>query len=285
MVEASKRAAGSVPKKRTSQQYNISEVAKLLDVSPSTLRQWENMGLMKPTRTPSGYRTYSLEQIDRLKYIQRLRTENNLNIEAILHLLGIAGQSKPSNGRDSAPDSSLIARKLRKLRREQQMTLSEVAAKTGLSISFLSSLERRQVNASVATLRKLSAVYGTNILSFFEASDRTGKSSKLIRPRQRKQLSNEPGVRIELLALGQIAMEPHLFRIAPGATSGGSYHHDGEECVYVISGSCEFWLDEVEHYVLNVGDTLYFSSAQAHRWRNPGPDEAVLLWINTPATF
>ena len=149
-------------------------------------------------------------------------------------------------------------------------------------MSFLSSLERRQVNASVATLRKLSVVYGTNILSFFEDS---GGASKLIRPRQRKLLSNEPGVRIELLALGQISMEPHLFRVAPGATSGGSYHHDGEECVYVVSGTCEFWLDEVEHYLLTEGDTLYFSSAQAHRWGNPGHTEAVLLWVNTPATF
>jgi quercetin dioxygenase-like cupin family protein len=107
----------------------------------------------------------------------------------------------------------------------------------------------------------------------------------LVRPRQRRQLSNEPGVRIELLALGQISMEPHLFRIAPGANSGGSYHHDGEECVYVVSGACEFWLDELEHYLLNSGDTLYFPSTQAHRWKNPGPREAVLLWINTPATF
>jgi DNA-binding transcriptional MerR regulator/quercetin dioxygenase-like cupin family protein len=257
-------------------------VAKLLEVSPSTLRQWENMGLMKPTRTPGGYRTYSAEQIDRLKYIQRLRTEKNLNMEAILHLIGISGQPKLTPGNGAAPDASLIARRLRRLRKDRRMTLSEVASKTELSVSFLSSLERRQVNASIATLRKLSSVYGTNILSFFEASDRV---SKLVRPRQRKQLSNEPGVRIELLALGQISMEPHLFRIAPGATSGGSYHHDGEECVYAISGTCEFWFDEVEHFLLNAGDTLYFSSAQAHRWSNPGPGEAVLLWINTPPTF
>jgi DNA-binding transcriptional MerR regulator/quercetin dioxygenase-like cupin family protein len=270
------------PEMRASQQYNISDVARLLEVSPSTLRQWENMGLMKPARTPGGYRTYSQEQIDRLKYIQRLRTEKNLNMEAILHLLGTTGQSKPAPGDGATRDSSLIAKKLRKLRKDRQMTLSEVAAKTSLSVSFLSSLERRQVNASVATLRKLSAVYGTNVLSLFEASDRV---IKLIRPRQRKQLSNEPGVRIELLALGQISMEPHLFRIASGSTSGGCYHHEGEECVYVISGTCEFWLDEVEHYVLNADDTLYFSSAQAHRWRNPGPSEAVLLWINTPPTF
>ena len=282
MADTSKRRAVSKSKKRASQHHTISAVARLLDVSPSTLRQWENMGLMKPARTPGGYRAYTSEQVDRLKYIQRMRVEKNLNVEAILHLLGISGPPKTFSGNGASHDSSLIARKLRKLRKDHQLTLSEVAARTDLSISFLSSLERRQVNASVATLRKLSEVYGTNVLSFFGTSDR---GSKLIRPRQRKQLSNEPGVRIELLALGQISMEPHLFRIAPGATSGGSYHHDGEECVYLISGTCEFWLDEVEHYVLNVGDTLYFSSAQAHRWSNPGTDEAVLLWINTPATF
>jgi DNA-binding transcriptional MerR regulator/quercetin dioxygenase-like cupin family protein len=282
MADTSKGHPVPKSKKRASQHHRISTVARLLDVSPSTLRQWENMGLMKPARTPGGYRAYTTEQVDRLKYIQRMRTEKNLNMEAILHLLGISGPPKTLSANGDGHDSSLIARKLRKLRKDHQLTLSEVAARTDLSISFLSSLERRQVNASVATLRKLSGVYGTNVLSFFEASDR---ASKLIRSRQRKQLSNEPGIRIELLAFGQISMEPHLFRIAPGATSGGSYHHDGEECVYVVSGTCEFWLDEVEHYVLNMGDTLYFSSAQAHRWSNPGTDEAVLLWINTPATF
>jgi DNA-binding transcriptional MerR regulator/quercetin dioxygenase-like cupin family protein len=268
--------------KRPKSHYNISDVASMLDLSPSTLRQWEHMGLMKPARTPSGYRTYSPEQVNRLKYIQRLRTEKNLNMEAILHLLGVPASSATVHDKGVGHDSSIIAKRLRKLRRDRRMTLSDVASQTDLSVSFLSSLERRQVNASVATLRKLSAVYGTNILSFFEDSDHP---RKLIRPRQRKQLSNEPGVRIELLALGQISMEPHLFRIAPGATSGGSYHHEGEECVYVVSGRCEFWLDEIEHYELHAGDTLYFSSGQAHRWSNPGPSEAVLLWINTPATF
>jgi DNA-binding transcriptional MerR regulator/quercetin dioxygenase-like cupin family protein len=282
MAHTSKGRPVPKSKKRASQYHRISTVARLLNVSPSTLRQWENMRLMKPARTPGGYRAYTTEQVDRLKYIQRMRSEKNLNMEAILHLLGISGPPKTLPGNSDGHDSSLIARKLRKLRRDHQLTLSEVAVRTNLSISFLSSLERRQVNASVATLRRLSEVYGTNVLSFFGVSDR---ASKLIRPRQRKQLSNEPGIRIELLALGQISMEPHLFRIAPGATSGGSYHHDGEECVYVINGSCEFWLDEVEHYVLNAGDTLYFSSAQSHRWSNPGQSEAVLLWINTPPTF
>jgi transcriptional regulator with XRE-family HTH domain len=189
-------------------------------------------------------------------------------MEAILHLLGDSTSFTTSRSEKAAHDSSLIAKRLRNLRRDRHITLSDVASQTDLSVSFLSSLERRQVNASVATLRKLSAVYGTNILPFFEDA---GHPRKLIRPRQRKQLWNEPGVRIELLALGQISVETYLFRIAPGSTSGGSYHHEGEECVYVISVTCEFWLDEIEHYELHAGDTLYFSSGQAHRRSNPAP--------------
>jgi quercetin dioxygenase-like cupin family protein len=143
-------------------------------------------------------------------------------------------------------------------------------------------VERGQANASVASLQKLSVLYDTNVLTFFGKGKKT---NKLVQPQQRKSISNEPGIRIELLAEGETAMEPHLFHVAPGASSGGSYHHEGEEFLYVISGSCEFWLDEVEHYRLEPGDSLYFSSQQTHRWSNVSDVEAVLLWINTPPTF
>ena len=72
---------------------------------------------------------------------------------------------------------------------------------------------------------------------------------------------------------------------APGASSGGSYHHEGEEFLYMISGTCDIWLDEVEHYYLQEGDSLCFASSQTHRWSNPSTQPAVLLWINTPPTF
>jgi DNA-binding transcriptional MerR regulator len=261
--------------------FGISDVAKMLDLSPSTLRLWENMGLILPERTSGGFRLYSPDRVERLKYIQRLRLEKNLNIEAIRHLIGTVDQLNPPETKPSANVAS-IARQLRKLRQQRNMTLAEASKGTNLSIGFLSSLERGQVHASVATLQKLSVFYDTNILAFFGNSD---QGRKHVRPKQRKELSNEPGIKIELLALGAKVMEPHLFRIAPGKSSGGSYHHEGEEFVYVLSGCCEFWLDEVEHYLLEKGDSLYFSSKQTHRWSNPGNKEAVLLWVNTPPTF
>ena len=266
--------------------FRISEVSKMLSVSSSTLRQWENAGLTHPHRTKSGYRTYSFEEVEQLKLIQHLRLEKNLNVDAIRHLLA-ARRIEPTtrncagnenNGADSVP----IGSRLRKLRRERSMTLSEAAKGTDLSVSFLSCLERGQAHASIAALQRLAVFYNTNVLSFFGGDERNGN---LVRPSQRIELSNEPGVHLELLARGSTAMEPHLFRLAPGTSSGGSYHHEGEEFIFVISGSCDVWLDEVEHYRLRSGDSLYFSSSQTHRWCNPYKQQAVLLWINTPPTF
>ena len=265
--------------------FRISEVSRMLNVSSSTLRQWENAGLTKPRRTGSGYRTYTREEVERLKSIQHLRLEKNLNVDAIRHLMASSARHSAAEGPEPLPMSRIgpIGNRLRKLRRERSMTLSEAAAGTGLSVSFLSCLERGQAHASVATLQRLAMFYKTNVLSFFgKAAEQTGK---LVRPNQRIELSSEPGVHLELLAFGATAMEPHLFRLAPGTSSGGSYHHEGEEFIFVVSGGCDVWLDEVEHYQLREGDSLYFSSSQTHRWSNPYTQTAVLLWINTPPTF
>jgi DNA-binding transcriptional MerR regulator/quercetin dioxygenase-like cupin family protein len=260
-------------------QFRISEVSSLLNVSASTLRQWENVGLTAPARTQGGYRVYSAQQVEQLKRIQRLRSRNGLNIGAIRQSLGVVVQPGTANG--TARESS-IGLRLRQLRRSRKLTLAQAAAATEVSAGFLSCLERGQVHASISTLQKLAVFYETTVLTFFGSSTKPGK---LVRPAERKKLSNEPGISIELLAQGSTAMEPHLFRLAPGTSSGESYFHEGEEFIYVIRGSCEIWLDEVEYYRLRAGDCLYFSSTQTHRWSNPFSQEAQLLWVNTPPTF
>jgi DNA-binding transcriptional MerR regulator/quercetin dioxygenase-like cupin family protein len=270
-------------------QFRISEVAKMLNISASALRQWEAAGLTQPSRTHGGYRTYSLEQVNLLKYIQDLRMEKGLNIEAIRHLLGKEKTSvsvKTTQTTKTKPEPYAVGRKLRHLRKDRGITLAQTAEGTGLSPSFLSCLERGQVYASMSTLQKLSIFYKSSLLSLFETSaSNASKVSKLIRPNQRKKITNEPGIDIELLAAVNGVMEVLIFHLAPGTSSDGSYYHEGEEFIFMLSGVCEFWLDEVEHYLLREGDCLYFSSMQNHRWSNPGQREAVLFWVNTPPTF
>ena len=131
-------------------------------------------------------------------------------------------------------------------------------------------------------LRRLARFYKLNILSLF---DPTSANPGRVQPSQRKILEAGPGVRMELLSWGNTQMEPHLFRIAPSAGSGSAYAHEGEEFLYILQGSLEIALNGGSTTVLNEGDSFYFESSTEHRWRNPGKQDALVLWINTPPTF
>lgn len=262
--------------------FRISQVSKILGVSPSSLRAWEQLGLIRPARSQGKYRLYTADDLQTAKRIIHLRKTKGLNLAGVVHLL----PKEHSSGKRQRPSDSTkgVSAHLLELRRRQGYTLAQVARRAGVSVSFLSAIERARAKPSIATLQRLAGIYKTNVLSMFGAEDQN-KSSRLVRPSDRKVLRPEPGVQMELLVVGRSQMEPHIFRIAPGASSGGSYHHEGEEFIYVLQGSLELWLDEIERYVLAAGDTLHFESTHAHRWKNLSEKETVLLWVNTPPTF
>ncbi len=255
----------------------IGDVARRVGVSPSVIRSWESLGLTRPRRTESKYRMYSADDVKLLKRARFLRKVRGLNAPAIVQLLKREGKVKPS----ADGSAGAIGAHLRQLRSRRHLSLAEVAEAVGISVGFLSALERSQMSGSVGTLRKLARFYKTNILDFFNASEGSGRH---VRPPQRKVLEAGTGVRMELLAWGNTVMEPHLFRVAPEAGSGDPYTHEGEEFIYVLRGELEITLNG-EEYRLKPGDSFYFESSTPHRWKNPGKSETWLLWINTPPTF
>jgi len=254
----------------------ISEVAQRVGISSSALRAWEALGLVTPQRTRSRYRLYSEADVRLLKRAIFLRRARGLNPAAIVHVLKRQGVVAP------AENTASPGLRFRRLRQRRNLSLAQVASATSVSVGFLSALERGQMRASIGTLRRIARYYRTNILSFFEPAK---DNSKLVRPAERKVLETTRGVRMELLAWGNTAMEPHLFRIKPGGGSGESYTHEGEEFLHILRGEFEIWLNTDEHYRMKPGDSLYFQSSTPHRWRNPGKTESWLLWINTPPTF
>jgi DNA-binding transcriptional MerR regulator/mannose-6-phosphate isomerase-like protein (cupin superfamily) len=255
----------------------IGDVARLVAVSPSVIRSWESLGLTRPQRTESQYRLYAPDDVKLLKRVRFLRKVRGLNAAAIVELLRREGRVKPG----AVGKSGAIGSHLRRLRAKRRLSLAQVARTVGISVGFLSALERSQMSASVGTLRKLARFYKTNILDFFDA---TGASSRQVRPEQRKVLEAGPGVQMELLAWGNTVMEPHLFRVAPKAGSGDSYTHEGEEFLYVLRGELAITVEK-EEYRLKAGDSFYFESATPHHWKNPGQAETWVLWVNTPPTF
>ncbi len=254
----------------------IGDVARQVGVSPSVIRSWESLGLTRPRRTESKYRLYTAEDVKLLKRARFLRKVRGLNAAAIVQLLKREGKVRPADGNASA-----IGAHLRTLRSHRRLSLAQVANAIGISVGFLSALERSQMSGSVGTLRKLARFYKTNILDFFDAN---GAGGRRVRPSERKVLEAGVGVRMELLAWGNTVMEPHLFRVAPEAGSGDPYTHEGEEFLYVLRGELEITLDGEEHR-LKPGDSFYFESSTPHRWKNPGRKETLVLWVNTPPTF
>ena len=70
--------------------YLISMAARMLGMHPQTLRKYERLGLVQPTRTLGSMRLYSREELDRLKVIKRLVDDGGINLAGVQRLLSIA---------------------------------------------------------------------------------------------------------------------------------------------------------------------------------------------------
>lgn len=275
-----KSSAKNSPKNSRARDFlHISDVARMVGVSASILRSWENLGLISPARTRSRYRLYTNADVRLLKRAQFLHRNRRMNIPAVVHLLRTQGLLKRTAQRSKA---SPVGERLRKLRLRRGYPLARVAKAAGVSVGFLSALERGHMSASVSTLRRLARFYRMNILSLFDPSE---SNPGRVRPGERKVLEAGRGVRMELLSWGNTVMEPHLFRVAPSAGSGESYAHEGEEFLFILQGCLEIELDGGERHRLEEGDSFYFESSTHHRWSNPGKQEARVIWVNTPPTF
>ena len=70
--------------------YFISVAARMLDMHPQTLRKYERLGLIQPSRTIGSMRLYTRDEIDRLKAIKRLVDDGGINLAGVQRLLSIA---------------------------------------------------------------------------------------------------------------------------------------------------------------------------------------------------
>ena len=262
--------------------FSIGEVSQAVGLAPQTLRVWERERLIKPRRTDRGYRVYTELDVARLREIKQLRKVEGLNFAAIRKQLGNAPEATSLNGSEVAGSSEAPGERLRRLRIKAHKTLKEVSEATGLSISFISALERGGSGASVASLRLLAGAYGVNMREVFGAD--LEQSSPLVRGEERPVMQWDNGVRFEEMATGEKVMDPSYIRVPPGTGSEGFYSHNGEEFIFVISGPLFVELKDQGTFRVAPGDTLYFPSTTPHRWW-AGEEPVEAVYVNTPPTF
>jgi MerR family transcriptional regulator/heat shock protein HspR len=93
--------------------YFISVAARMLGMHPQTLRKYERLGLVQPTRTIGSMRLYSHDELERLKTIKRLVDDAGINLAGVQRLLSIA--EVVQRIRPLMRDDALSARESRRL--------------------------------------------------------------------------------------------------------------------------------------------------------------------------
>jgi transcriptional regulator with XRE-family HTH domain len=175
---------------------------------------------------------------------------------------------------------------IRKLRESRQLSLKEIAARSGLTQSFLSQVERNLTSPSVASLRKVAQAFGVPLTELFQGP--VIPENRVVRRHERRQLIHPGRQWRDYLLTPNLTgkLQVILSVIEPGGGSGEEpYAHDSdEECVIVLRGRLEFWVG-TDRYLLEEGDSIVFESRIPHRNKNPGPEQAEVLWITTPPSY
>lgn len=251
----------------------ISDVARLADVSVSTIRVWEQKGLLQPTYSPSGRRLYKHADVETAVSIKRMRSRKKMPIAEIATSLPVPRSAEPATGIDG------IGSLLREMRIARRLTLREVASAIGLTANQLASIERTSLGLDVPALKRLANFFGVTLNEIMGVD--TSRTGQEIVMRDHGVLLPRLGigVQIERLGSGVDIMDCQRWTLEPGVQSNGAYRHSGEEFIVVTAGTFEITLDEKRVHVLTKGDSIYFNSSTPHSWRSIGPGSSELIWV------
>lgn len=178
-----------------------------------------------------------------------------------------------------------LGERIRQRRTQLEISLQELASRSGLTASFLSQVERDVTEPSITSLRRIAGALEVPVFYFLLDEE---APSPVVRKEKRRTLRlHDTKAQWELLSPAdpQLQLEVVITRLPPGVASGsGCDTHPGEECFVVLEGEMEISLaDDV--YRLQAGDAIQFRSSIPHGIRNPGNKELVVLAAITPPKF
>lgn len=184
------------------------------------------------------------------------------------------------------PDERLLASDIRALRKARGLTLAEIALKLGRSVGWVSQVERGLSIPSIGDLRAFADLFAVPISLFF-SHDVPIETERgvVVRAGSRRTLgTSESGLVEELLSPdlgGSFEMVRSIF--AAGAEMKTEQLRPTEEAGYVASGIFEIEIAGVWHRLVE-GDSFRFER-KPYRWRNPGAEPAVIIWVVSPPVY
>lgn len=182
-----------------------------------------------------------------------------------------------------------IGAKVKAFRTAKKYTLKQLSEESGLSIGFLSQLERGLSSIAIDSLSRLADILGVSLSSFFDSASEQEKSP-VMRSFELHCSQINPHI-IQYLLTGnpeEFTCLPRIFHLMPLANSNPDQlemnRHEGEEFIYVLEGILTVYLDGIE-YCLNPGDSIQIHSHSPHNWVNKTNRVVKILTVNSPNPF
>jgi transcriptional regulator with XRE-family HTH domain len=176
-----------------------------------------------------------------------------------------------------------IGPRVRALREAMDLSLRDLAERSGVSAPMLSQVERGETSPTLAVASRIAAGLELRLSQLLRLDEESSVS--VVRRSERRRGGGAAGHAFEILTPPLPGQRAELSRhvLAPGAATGGEgdppMHEPGSREIAVIeSGTVTLQIDGSEHALFE-GDTVTFDADLAHRFENPGPGEAVLLAV------
>lgn len=177
--------------------------------------------------------------------------------------------SSSAPAEDSQPTlEKSIGKTVQRIRRQKDLSISELAAASSVSIGMLSKVESGQTSASLATMQKISKALSVPISYLFADYDERRDCSFV--PANKGVIIDRSGTKAGHLyrllgatVAGEIAVEPYLIRLERDAQSYTNFQHKGIEFIHMLKGRMTYQHASTE-YEMAPGDSLLFDAASSH---------------------
>ena len=178
---------------------------------------------------------------------------------------------------------SSVGKRIQTYRAKLDMSVYDLAQKSGLDEKIINSIEKGQVLPALGVLTKLSRALGQRLGTFmddqFKPDPIITRAKDLAAKKVAKEGTNVLGYASHSLALGKPDRHMDPFRIefaADGVDEVSS--HEGEELIICIAGEVELTYGN-DKSVLKPGDTAYYNSVVKHGLRALGGKPASIYGI------
>ncbi|MET8508705.1 helix-turn-helix domain-containing protein [Streptomyces sp. NPDC004787] len=172
---------------------------------------------------------------------------------------------------DEGTRTPRVGAAVRRRRRALDLTLAEVAARSGLSSPFLSQIENDRARPSMRSLQRIADALDTTAVRLLAASDES-RTVDLVRADDDSGLRSDARVRPVVRGRHQL----HALEFTGEQEAHREYRHRNDELMYVADGAVEVEADGRMHR-LGRGDSLLLSGGVRHRWRTTEPGTRVLV--------